>query len=575
MTIDRRGRIAVETTTLLVLPILVWWLLKVSLIIQDWFIDPQFYTGYGRNFSGMYAIYGWTYYVVRFPVMMLNNLFPNLFSDPVIGHSLLRYCLVLVCGIPLYIWARRSFGRAIALTSYLFLITSPLLLRAIAWDLTTFVAIPFAIAGIATWLTPTSNLAFNRMLAGFFFCTAIGAHAFTGTAIGLFLVLEGLRRLFTHGLKTVIAYDVAATVLGAAVCLACGLLFYYVKIGKFDPLVLYNVTATAAQSGVQYAVVHSRPPLAWLSERLYVYVPYLLLAVIGLGLRRRIWSDTVEAHLWWFAAIYAAAYAIYQFVFSAFVLETFFYFHHLGITVFFLFPAALWLLFSKATQRERVVGCAITSIAILILPALCVAQPVMLLQWQNLIVGNPKTPFVIAGVGVACMVLIVIARHRLAACFAAAFLTAFTVQTISTLSPEHRIVFANPSAARERATYRATFDVVDIVKRYGSPTSRVMMWYPFNEHSIGSFAAASLLFTVHSPHGPGPGMPSIGDHERASLKYPTLRYLLLMSENDSKIADGLAALRETGLSPREVLTKDLGDGPYRAKAVLVEIRAPT
>ena len=58
----------------------------------------------------------------------------------------------MLAGIPLYLLANRHFGRAAAACGYLFLFCNALFLRVLLWDLTPFVSVPLAVAGIAIWL---------------------------------------------------------------------------------------------------------------------------------------------------------------------------------------------------------------------------------------------------------------------------------------------------------------------------------------------------------------------------------------------------------------------------------------
>jgi hypothetical protein len=124
-----------EIAFFLLTPVFAVFLFDISLINQDGAIDPWLYVGYGRNFPLLHALYGWTYYSARFPVMILNGAFLK-FPDPIVGYIALRYLLLLLCGIPLYLWARHCFGVAIAIASYLFLFCNPLFPRVVLWDLT-------------------------------------------------------------------------------------------------------------------------------------------------------------------------------------------------------------------------------------------------------------------------------------------------------------------------------------------------------------------------------------------------------------------------------------------------------
>ena len=211
-----------EWLLVLLAPLAAWWLFGIVLINQDSFIDPWIYVGYGRAFTVFQTMFGWPYYAVRFPVVMLNALF--LTGDhPLIGYAALRYLLLLSCAIPLYLWSRKTFGRSAAALGYLFLICNPLFPRIILWDLTTFVSVPMALAGMALWLW--SDRASSRFLSGVLMMASIASHAFTGSAIATFLAVQAVRRLRSRELGGLLRNDVLATALGAATTFGVGCLY--------------------------------------------------------------------------------------------------------------------------------------------------------------------------------------------------------------------------------------------------------------------------------------------------------------------------------------------------------------
>ena len=51
--------------------------LRISLINQDGGLDAWLYTGYGQEFKTLQELFGWTYYAVRFPVILLDLAVPK------------------------------------------------------------------------------------------------------------------------------------------------------------------------------------------------------------------------------------------------------------------------------------------------------------------------------------------------------------------------------------------------------------------------------------------------------------------------------------------------------------------
>src|SRR4029079_19505230 len=94
-----------EILFVLAAPIIGFFVLRISLINQLYFLDPWLYTGYGKEFKLLQQLFGWTYYSVRFPVILLNLAVPK-GLDPVLGFALVRYLVFLTGGVPLYLWAR-------------------------------------------------------------------------------------------------------------------------------------------------------------------------------------------------------------------------------------------------------------------------------------------------------------------------------------------------------------------------------------------------------------------------------------------------------------------------------------
>jgi hypothetical protein len=79
-----------------------------------------------------------------------------------------------------------------------------------------------------------------------------------------------------------------------------------------------------------------------------------------------------------------------------------------------------------------------------------------------------------------------------------------------------------------------------------------------------------VLFTFHQPFE-GQGMPSFGDYERERLRYPGLRYIMLMSQKPGRVTEGLEALSQEGLTIRDVTRRAIGAEGFSADLVLVEI----
>jgi hypothetical protein len=564
------AQVLAEFAFVLLAPAAAVLLFDISLVNQDTYIDPWLYTAYGQNFDVLHALYGWPYYAVRFPVIMLISAFERP-PNPIVGYVLLRYVLVLLSGGLLYLWSRRKFGVAIAVTSYLFLFCNPLFPRVVLWDLTTFVSVPLAVAGIALWLLPERPYWVDRFAVGFLFCASIASHAFTATAIGLFLIVEGLRTLARREFARFALYDVVATALGAAACFGIGVLYYYSHVGRFDPAVILTSTLSAVSAGNAYAKAHSDRSLAWLLTATFVYIPYALLLVSGFGLGRKILLDQMSARIWRFAAPYALALAIYQFAFGSFVLEIFYYFAHLTIIVYFLFPICLALLARSGTIGAKTAAAAAATLVLIaaplarrLVPNLIHAMPVTLTS------ANAIFAIALAGVLVSVFAVWRTPRSSIAVTGAAFILTA-VVQLATFSTPIHSSLYASPREARESGVYRSAVDVLRIFAAYARPDARVMFWTPNRETSTLSIASMGLLFDLQDPWS-GQGMPNFGDHERERLRFPGLRYVMLLSERADENPAGIETLAREGIQVRQVERRTIIHEPYVLYLDLVELQ---
>ena len=563
-----RSRTIGEALVIAIAPVATWGVLRFSLINQDGYIDPWIYTGYGQIFRSMHENFGWPYYAVRFSVIALNEA-ASLVS-PDLGYAILRYLLVLMCGVPLYLWARASFGRGVALLSYLFLFWNPLLPRILLWDLTTFVSVPTALAGMALWLL--ADRPASRFLAGFLWMASIAAHPFTGTAIGAFVVIQTIRRLRAREFLRLVVRDVLAPGAGAAVCLLLGLLYYRLRIGSFDPGALLTVTLDAISAGNQFAAAHRTPVATWLLSEYHIFVPLLCVVLGAVLLRRRLADNTAVASVWWFAVAYSLMYAVYQFAFGRFVLETFYYFAHLTLVVFLLVP----VIFSEIASavpvflRRRVLVAA--AIALALIPLMNRFDPA-----RVALLGTSARDSPIAGVVLAMASLCICGAagsliHRGRGAMATVAVFGLLVQALTFLSLWHQYVFDTRHTARERDVYLAASEMLKVFESYSKPDASVKLWFCATDYSIRSMASSVLLSTLHQPFETSgySCLPRIELHEQRLLLNPPA-YVMMLDETGASFIPRDAALTTEGFSLRETTSKTIGGATFHARLRLVHL----
>lgn len=559
-----------ETLFVACAPVAAFFMLRICLINQaQGFVDPWFYTGYGQAFKALQQFFGWTYYALRFPVILPYLAVPKDW-DPVIGYAIFRYAICLLSGVPLYLWARHYFGVTCAVAAYLFLFCNPLFPRLLLWDLTPFVSVPLALAGMTLWKLPFKRQVLGRGLAGFCFCCSVNSHAFTGTAIALFFLVEAVHRLLKREWSQFILLDVAAPLVGALVCLAIGLGCYYLVIGPFDPRVFITVTLNAIRAGDQFSGSHSSELGTWIWQNTNVLVPPILVGFVAIGFPRELLRDTVISRVWWFSFLYCAGFAVYQFIFGRFVLETFYYFFHLTLVVYLLFPICLFLLTRQLSRESQtlVVG---TVVGILVIYSLFPTQ-LTSLGAASTKLGTNATVLVIGGLIalIAAIYLIQTAAKSvvLASLYAMALTAGIQYATIS--AHAFGSILANPQEAMELDAYRAGVQMIRIFARYATPSHKAMLWFSGNDLSARSLASTALVYSVNRPYQRG-GLPNIGEYELKRLELPHLKYVMMVAENPKLISAGKEALVRYGYKIRDIKARTIGGSNFKADIDLVAL----
>ena len=560
-----------EASVLLLLPLLAWQLAGIVLINQDQTVDPWLYTGYGRIFPTLFAQFGWqNYYVTRFPVIFLNETASLL--PPVTGYVLLRYLLFVGCGTVVYLWARR-FGRDVALTSYAFLAFNPLFPRVILWDLTTFVSVPAALAGMCIWLSSDGRHRSRPLLSGMLWTISAVSHAFTGTAIATFLGLQVLRRIRSREWSPLVQHDLLPAAAGVVITLALGTIYYWVRVDTFEPITPLRITWLAIMAGHGYATSHHTPLSAWAAREYHVYVPVLCVLLAAVLLGRRLFANTQVSSIWWFAAFYTTFYAVYQLMLGGFVLETWYYFAHLELVVFLLVPVILSELLAKVQAPSRARGILLAAIALVAIPIAHRLLPGSADRVTNLASGNGLTLLLLCCVAISFVggARWMIRRPGWAA--AAAMTFVLLVQVFTFLNPAHGGVFDRRHWAREKDVYAAAATVADTFGEYWRPDERVMLWYCSPEGSLGALASSVLLFTVQEPFSNSYESCDgrVGAYEHQRLTDHRISSVMMLDETGASFAARDRALRDAGYDTQELALRKIGGETYHAVLRLVRI----
>jgi hypothetical protein len=545
------------------LPFVVAAVLGYSIVDQEEYTDPEYYTGYGQSFWRMWQVFGLNYYSARFPIMFLNTTTQWL-SPGLGGYVLARLLVFAICAAPFYLLARRRYGRNVALASYAFLILNPLLPRILSWDLTTFLSIPAGFAGITCWYLSTRRWSLATFAAGFLFGVSVNCHVFTGTAIAVFFLVElvfASRR--PDGLGWFLA-RAATCAAGGLACLALGLLFYATTVGPVSAWSLWAVTAGAIQAGQQYHTTHFLPLASYYAVNYEMYAPLFSTALAIAVNRGALLADTLEARITTFAVAYLAAYAVAVFVLGMNVLQYFWYFAHLTIAVYLVVPVIL------ARLVERI-GTSATAWFTAPLALVAFLVTLRFADVFRLALAARQQAAVVAALALlaAASLTAVSARSRRSVIFgtvAAGALIQVPFMSLSHLSPYD--VRANRA---EQPLFEIVMAYQSLLNEYDAPDRRVRTWYPTQKASLMSVAASNLMFTLQERYV-GQGMPLFGNLERERIADPSTRYVLLMDTTTAGVDAGLAALGNAGVATIARERRVWGRSPLVVHAVLVELK---
>jgi hypothetical protein len=365
------------------------------------------------------------------------------------------------------------------------------------------------------------------------------------------------------------------TAIGAAACLVSGYLYYRWRIGPFDPTELLTVTLNAISAGNEYAAANRTPVMTWLLREYHVLVPPTCVVVSAALMRRRLFENTAVSSVWWFGAAYTFLYAVYQFVFGRFVLETFYYFGHLTLVVYLLVPVILSELSSAVpVARRRIL--VVAGLALAIMPVVNRLAPARIASFDILAVHNPVIALILAGVGLFLVVAAGWLIHRGRGAVATTVVFVLLVQALTFLNTRHQYTFDSRQAPRERDVYLATTAMLKVFASYSKRHAPVRLWYCSREGSLASVASAVLLFTLHHQFEEGDAScaPRLGAYEQQRLSDPPA-YVMMLDGTGVSFPARDASLRAAGFSPQEVLSQTIGGGSFHTKLRLVRLtRSP-
>lgn len=268
-----------------------WWLVSLllplllfALIRPDWFytsngFDPYFYTGYAQNLGDAIAIAGDRHYFVsRWTHYLPNHLFSQLFGAEA-GFLVLRWILASLIAGCIVALGRRRWRTADVVALTVFTLISPMLLRAVLNDYIDALTTPLGILAITlVALHPDKKL--TAVVVGGC-AAAIGIVNPIGAAIILSLAPAWLLAVRSWRTRAELAGIVAAS---AAAVVVFGLILFRVRYdipNVYEPTIRFTRENTAFQDPLK------SPRLWWMGYRLWIYVPLVVLLTWRYLVKRR------------------------------------------------------------------------------------------------------------------------------------------------------------------------------------------------------------------------------------------------------------------------------------------------
>jgi hypothetical protein len=558
---------AAEVTALLILPLLVFWLMRFAPINQDRFIDAYFYTGYINDFQDLMARYGITYYSVRFGFIVPAQFF-TYFLGPEGGYFAFRYVLALIAGIPFYYAVKRNFSQPAAIFAVAGMLTSTYFARTLLWDYVDAAGVPFLIAAVCLFLLDERPVLWRDTLAGA--CAAMSIHCnfFVIALIGIFgAVWFFFSLLYRHPLLG-LTKRCASVAAGALLVTALGYLYYWHALGK--PTDIFSITVSMSNSMLHGGAEPWRTPGAtWITTKIHVLTPIVLVlcCIAVIQWRRTSFAGCVVVS---FGAAITAFYYVEQFLLDSNILQLFYYFSYLIPAIF------LMLAFLGQTLWERTKGRPYVFIGL--------GLTALLAQWMLPAFDR----WVLSSLTVSGWLLI-----------GAGMVTAMFVATRELRSPPIRsvlpwmalvllgggftaglvdygpLVRQGPVAAkREMEVYRVALQFANAVPKQAEHPGVIRFWYRNrSEDSLNSIQSMFLwgYSRLSSASLEDPGLPYLGDFEMQILRDPQLRYLGLLGESQEELSKGLAALTQKAIRFEPEEYRELASGDYRVYFQIVEL----
>ena len=563
----RMGSAWVAVAAVALTPILVVLLLRLPLVNQLNYADAWFYSGYGWAPKHEFALFGWTYFSVRFPAILAIGAFQRVFGAGG-GYVLLRYLLVVASGASVYLCVRRFASAGVGAVAVVLLYLNPFFSRMLLWDYSGFMEVAGATCGIALWFWSDGRRLWWTLLPGAALACAVFANALVGTGVLVLLLVEGAHAV-RQGRSGVRLYALRVGVAAAAGVgvFALGYLAYLAILGSISPYDLLRPTIKFFGENSQQSAQYQRPVSSWLFHEPRIWGPVLLALALLATLRGRILAAEIESRVALVFVAYVAFLWLYRFTVTSSVIETWWGYDVLAVS---MGPAVGVLLreLSRSVRRTWwIVALICLGAAILFVRDL----PGPAGHVYHSLSSHEALLLVVLAVGVALAAATgwLPAKGRGLAAAGLAVVVAIALYAPSILDARGTTGVFVTSGSEEWKAYKAGQQFLDLVQDYDGPAHRVYLWYP------GTLGPVDVAWSDLPQYGDtvdqlgvdeGPALSTLG---RARLVEPQVHYALLFAPDRADVLARRRSLQASGFPAPLVREGQLGGGVLSYQLVAI------
>ena len=524
-------------------------LLRAPVLNQLGYVDASFYSGYGWGLDHHLKIFGFTYYGVRFPPILLIAGSSALFG-PVPGYLILRWLIMAGACWSLYRCTRLYASRRVALGAALLLALNPWFVRLVLWDYVTFVALPATIAAVAVWPRGSEHRGLRAAaVAGALLAAAAFANPLSVSVAPVLALVELVAALRVGGveLRSFVLRCGSAVAGGAGVFLL-GWLAYVAVRGPFDPYDLLRPTIDFVRHQDTFAAAFVVPVRDWIVDEPRIYAPLVLLAGMALAMGRRLLGTDVPARVGQFAVLYAATLWVYRFIAVSSVIETWWAHGLLAVSMAFAGAALLHEVDRRSPARLAAFA---APIAVAALVGLVVrSSEIRALELYGDVRGHADRLGAIIAVFLLAGLAVRFSYDWARAVGAAAILG---VVTWLALTPAQYIASGRTGEfsgvpIEELRGYAAAHRLEQLVNEGDTPSARRLVWYPEPTGLLQNVwvTLPNVGGSVNPYDAPSPDM-AISAYGEARLRDPTTASVVLVSEDPAHLALARRNLLEKGI----------------------------